>query len=85
MADEAKQSFNRSVEADGFSSPNVKTYIRDDDELQYRLMVISNSSNNQAANEGASTGAGQHETKAADRSPISDAGTWEIVNRGDAN
>ncbi|EHK39927.1 hypothetical protein TRIATDRAFT_302463 [Trichoderma atroviride IMI 206040] len=67
----------------------MKTYIQDDDgDLPYKLMVISNNdNNNEGANEGTPTAVGQPETNAAaaNNSPISDTGTWEIVNPGDGN
>lgn len=66
----------------------MKTYIRDDDgDIAYKLMVISNNDNQDNNNESTRTGVGQQETSAvaADNSPISDTGTWEIVNPGDGN
>lgn len=61
-----------------------------DGDLPYRLTVISNndnSNNGEGAHEGTNTGMGQQETNAvaADNSPISETGTWEIVNPGDGN
>lgn len=79
----------------------MAAYIGDDDgDLPYRLMVISNKDNNnnnnnnnndndngEGANKGTSTEAVQQQAKtvAADSSPISDTGTWEIVDRTDTN
>lgn len=65
-----------------------------DGDLPYRLTVISNNDNNDSNNNnvegtqgGTSTGMGKQETNAvaADNSPISDTGTWEIINPGDGN
>ncbi|KAK1254546.1 hypothetical protein MKX08_008541 [Trichoderma sp. CBMAI-0020] len=79
MSDEAKK-----------YSPAVKKYIQDDDgDLPYKLMVISNNghNNNEGANEGTATAVGQQKINAvaANNSPISDTGTWEVVNPEDGN
>lgn len=66
----------------------MKKYIQDDDgDLPYKLMVISNNDSKNNNNEGTSAEVVQQETNAvaADHSPISDTGTWEIVNPGDGN
>lgn len=66
----------------------MKTYIGDDDgDIGYKLLVISNNDNQNNNNEDTRTGVGQQEANAvaADNSPISDTGTWEIVNPGDGN
>jgi hypothetical protein len=65
-----------------------------DGDLPYRLTVISNNDSNndsnnngEGAHEDKNTGMGQQETNAvaADNSPISETGSWEIVNPGDGN
>lgn len=66
----------------------MKKYIQDDDgDLPYKLMVISNNDSKNNNNEGTGAEVVQQETNAvaADNSPISDTGTWEIVNPGDGN
>ncbi|GFP60064.1 hypothetical protein TASIC1_0015023300 [Trichoderma asperellum] len=73
----------------------MESYIQDDDgDLSYKLLLISNNNNDsnnnnndEGVNKGTSTEAVQQQAKtvAADSSPISDTGTWEIVDRTDTN
>jgi hypothetical protein len=63
----------------------VASYVQDDDgDLPYKLMIISNN-DNKRSNDGTAVEGGQPKTNAgpADNSPISDAGTWEVVDHRD--
>ncbi|KAM0258461.1 hypothetical protein ACHAQJ_003800 [Trichoderma viride] len=80
MPDEPKESYSYAM----------KSYIKDDEtDFTYQIMRISNGDDGPAEDTNVGTANSkvvQNETTtaAADNSPISDTGSWEVVNRGDA-